>query len=244
MKYAVVTGAANGIGKEISKQLIISGVSVFLIDKDKSVISVSNNFGIKYNNARSYPFVADISDYDSICMIKDEIQKISGGIIDYLINNAGFQIISTFDDIKKQDWDSVIDTNLNGTFNCSHIFGKIINDGGRIVNISSIHAEKPRMNNFSYDASKAGMNIFTKEMALVFAERQITVNCVEPGAIDTPMNHYFSNDVEIMRKIASTTPLGRIGTTIDVANLVMFLLSEKANFITGTNIAVDGGRGL
>lgn len=244
MKYAVVTGAANGIGKEISEQLIISGVSVFLIDKDESVIQVSDNLGKKYNNAQSYPFIADISDYNRLCEIKSEIQKISGGSIDYLVNNAGFQIISTFDDIKKQDWDNVINTNLNGTFNCSHIFGKIINKGGRIVNISSIHAEKPRMNKFSYDASKAGINIFTKEMALVFAERQITVNCVEPGIIDTPMNHYFTKDDEKVRKVVNTTPLGRIGTTMDVANLVMFLLSEKADFITGAKITVDGGRGL
>jgi len=164
------------------------------------------------------------------------------GEIDYLINNAAIQTVVNFYELSEADWNRVIATNLNGTF-----FGmqKIrIKNGGRIINVSSIYAQRPRVDKFHYDSSKAAIELLTKEVALVLAPKQITVNAVACGVTDTPMNHNWINDDDIVSAVTQKGPLGRIGTVDDIANAVLFLLSDKASYITGSVLTVDGGRSL
>jgi NAD(P)-dependent dehydrogenase (short-subunit alcohol dehydrogenase family) len=230
IKKALVTGGAMGIGREIARQLLESGVDVIIVDLEKT------DFFDKYEQRVRYK-IMDVADSKAWTSLSEEV-----GEIDYLINNAGVQTIVGFYELPEEDWNRVIATNLNGTF-----FGmqKIkVKSGGRIVNISSLHGQRPRLNKFHYDASKAAIELLTKEVAIVCAERQITVNAVACGVIDTPMNDDWTGDANKVHDITEKVPLSRLGTAEDIANAVLFLLSDKADYITGAILTVDGGRSL
>jgi 3-oxoacyl-[acyl-carrier protein] reductase len=158
-----------------------------------------------------------------------------------LINNAGITSDQLFIRMKDEDWDSVIETNLTGTFNLSKIFIKnmIKNKSGRIINISSISGLMGNPGQVNYASSKAALSGFTKSLAKEVGSRNITVNSVAPGYIETDMTAFMEDDVK--SSIIKNIPLGRIGDVSDVSELVMFLASEDASYITGQTISVDGG---
>jgi 3-oxoacyl-[acyl-carrier protein] reductase len=143
--------------------------------------------------------------------------------------------------MKDEDWDNVIETNLTGTFNLSKIFIKnmIKNKSGRIINISSVSGLMGNPGQVNYASSKAALTGFTKSLAKEVGSRNITVNSVAPGYIDTDMTSFLDNDAK--EKIINNIPLGRIGVTSDISELVMFLASDEASYITGQTISVDGG---
>lgn len=168
------------------------------------------------------------------------------GRIDILVNSAGIQTIRPFIELPENEWQRVVDVNLKGTFLCSQGVAKeMIKSGvkGTIINISSIHGSIPRPNEVHYDASKAGVDMLTKEMALELAEYGIRVNCIAPGIIATPMNKEILNP-EGLIKHGVRVPLGRVGDPMDVARMALFLASDEANYITGGIFTVDGGLSL
>jgi 3-oxoacyl-[acyl-carrier protein] reductase len=160
---------------------------------------------------------------------------------DILINNAGITSDQIFLRMKDEEWDKVIDTNLNGVFNLSKIFVKnmIKNKKGRIINISSISGLMGNPGQVNYSSSKSALNGFTKSLAKELGSRNITVNCVAPGYIDTDMTSFLDEDSK--KQIEKSIPLGRLGSGEDISKLVAFLASDEASYITGQTISIDGG---
>ena len=160
---------------------------------------------------------------------------------DILINNAGITSDQLFLRMKDGDWDDVINTNLNGVFNLTKVFIKnmVKNKVGRIINISSISGLMGNPGQVNYSSSKSALNGFTKSLAKELGSRNITVNCVAPGFIETDMTSFLDDDSKV--NIINSIPLNRLGKADDVSDLVMFLASDEASYITGQTISIDGG---
>lgn len=237
-RNVVITGGSKGIGKACVEAFLKEGDHVIFCDLDEPMnaqcISELMPMGVLYY------FPCDISSYESV---KDFFIKVKNvfGTIDILVNNAAIQIVSDFNSIKVEDWDRVIQTNLNGTFYCIKEATEIMSSGS-IVNISSLYSSQSRLNKFSYDASKAAIKRMTEEFALALAP-DIRVNAIEPGAVYTPMNKDFEN-IEVEKKVLSRIPLNRIADASDIAKNVVYLCSDQASYITGVSLKVDGGRHL
>ncbi len=234
-KTAVVTGAAMGIGNAIALQLAEHGYMVYAADILKTDESISN---IKYVSC-------DVSKETDVLALFETVKR-EQGHCDVLVNNAAIQYITPFEELSFDEWKRVIDVNLHGVFLCTKILLPLLKESrqGNIVNITSLHHNSARLDKYHYDASKAAVTIFTKEMALALAKYRIRVNAVAPGAMDTPMNEKVFSDPEVLQKAIEKIPLQRLGLAEDVANAVLFLISERASYITGDSIKVDGGRGV
>ena len=237
-KIALVTGASRGIGKAIAVELAKNNANIIInYNKDEKeaagVVEEIKKFGVE-----SIAVKADISDF-SECAAMFEIIKKRFGCLDILVNNAGALSDKTLKNMTEEQWNFVIKINLNGTFNVTKNALSLMNDNGRIINISSIVGMSGNFGQTNYAASKAGIIGFTKSLAKELGKRKITVNAVAPGFIDT---HMTKNIPFIRRKIImAMIPLGRAGIPEDVANLVAFLASDKSGYITGEVICVDGG---
>ena len=157
-----------------------------------------------------------------------------------MVNNAGIFPFVPFKDMKESDWDKVLDINLKSVFLCSQEAAKVMPEGGRIVSISSIASFVGFEGLVHYCASKGGINSMVRALALEFAPKKITVNAIAPGAIDTPGANVGSNE-EVKKQTIAMIPLARMGQPEDIANAVVFLASDKADYITGQTIIVDGG---
>ncbi len=239
-KVAVITGGTRGIGKQIAISLAKNGYDIAINyrtenDDLKNLVNQINEIGVKIST-----YKCDVSDFSSSEeFIKSIISEF--GKIDVLINNAGITKDGLLMRMKKEDFQSVIDVNLVGTFNITRnvIPHMIKAKAGRIVNISSVVGVSGNAGQTNYSASKAGIIGFTKSLAKEVASRNITVNAVAPGFIQTQMTDVLKDDVkeEILKQI----PLKRFGTTEDVANVVKFLVSEESTYITGQVINIDGG---
>jgi acetoacetyl-CoA reductase len=187
-------------------------------------------------------YACDVGDYDdcAACVAKVTAEV---GAIDVLVNNAGITRDVTFRKMTKADWDMVIHTNLDSVFNMT----KQVMDGmsergwGRIINISSVNAQKGAFGQTNYAAAKAGMHGFTKALALEVAKKGVTVNTISPGYVGTRMVSAIPKDV-LESKILPQIPLGRLGKPEEVAGLVAYLASEEAAFVTGANISINGGQ--
>ncbi|MBI3035192.1 3-oxoacyl-ACP reductase FabG [Candidatus Woesearchaeota archaeon] len=237
-KVALVTGASRGIGKAIAEKKKKNGANVVVnYNKDeKEAVAVVEE--IKKNGAEGVAVKADISNFEECAAMAEVINK-KFGHLDILVNNAGALADKTLKNMTKEQWGLVINTNLNGTFNVTKNAFPLIRDGGRIINISSIIGISGNFGQTNYAASKAGIIGFTKSLAKELGKRRITVNAVAPGFIET---HMTKNVPFIRKKIMmAMVPLGRAGLPEDVASLVGFLASDKAGYITGEVICVDGG---
>ena len=227
-----VSGASRGIGKNIATLFSNNGFKVIGTSR--------NEFSIADCNDNFIPLKLDITSRENIndCFnyLKDK-----NLLPNILINNAGITADQIFMRMKDEDWDNVIETNLTGTFNLSKIFIKnmIKNKNGRIINISSVSGLMGNPGQVNYASSKAALSGFTKSLAKEVGSRNITVNSVAPGYIDTDMTSFL--DADSKEKIINNIPLGRIGIASDVSELVMFLASDEASYITGQTISVDGG---
>jgi 3-oxoacyl-[acyl-carrier protein] reductase len=238
-RVAFVTGASRGIGKACALALSDAGARVALAARQREKLEeVASQ--IRARSGEAYVVELDLASDDSIKNAFAVTAK-EFGRIDILVNNAGITRDNLALRMKKDDWSAVIETNLTGAFRAIQqvLQGMMRERWGRIVNITSVVGEAGNAGQANYAASKAGLIGLTKSMAQEMASRQITVNAVSPGFIDTDMTSVLGDEVKA--KILQAIPLRRLGTAEDVAAAVRFLASEEAGFITGHVLAVNGG---
>ena len=239
-KVALITGATRGIGKEIAITLAKEGYNIALNYRTENDELSSTKNEIEKYNVKCLPVQGDVSNYeDCEKFVKEIINQF--GQIDVLVNNAGITKDMLLMRMKKEDFEQVIDVNLVGTFNVTK---NVINymlkaKAGRIINIASVVGISGNAGQTNYSASKAGIIGFSKSLAKEVASRNILVNCVAPGFIQTDMTNVLKDDVK--EEISKMIPLKRMGTTEDVAKVVKFLASSDSSYITGQVINVDGG---
>ena len=235
-KTALVTGSTGAIGGSIAKKLLLLGANVIITGTNKKKIDDLR----KELGPKSLSLIADLSKDKEIEDLYDQsIKKFKS--INILINNAGTNKDALSIRMTKEQWDEVININLSATFKLSQLVIKSMmkQKWGRIIGISSIIGIVGNAGQANYAASKAGMIALHKSLALEFASRRITVNCIAPGFIESPMTEVLSNEQkEIMLK---KIPVGNIGKPNDIANCVAFLTDEKASFITGSTVNINGG---
>ena len=238
-KVAIVTGASRGIGEAIAKKISSCGAKIILIARNSDQL-VAVKETIISNGGIAESIAGDVSNLNSISeIVTNTIDK--WGQIDILVNNAGIARDNIIMRMKEDDWDSVMNINLKGCFNGIKSVARpmIKNKAGRIINITSVIGQIGNAGQSNYAASKAGIMGLTKSMAKELGSRNITVNAVAPGYITTDMTNELNDEVKEQMK--SSIPLGRLGTPDDVANLVCFLASDEAGYITGQTFNVDGG---
>lgn len=236
---AIVTGSTRGIGKDIAISLAKEGYNVVINynSNEQKALEVKELCDM-YNE--SIIVRANVSSMeDSNLLVNKAIEKF--GRIDLLVNNAGITKDNLLLRMSEDDFDSVINTNLKGVFNLSKLVSKIMlkQKSGNIINLASVVGITGNAGQANYAASKAGIIGFSKSLAKELASRGIRVNCIAPGFIDTDMTNILS--LEQKTKILSSIPLNKFGTPSDVSNLVLFLASDKASYITGQVINVCGG---
>ncbi len=248
-KVAIVTGSSKGIGKAIALKFAdtkdFSAIVINSTNKQEAQKVVDEITDSKCN---SVAIEADISQEDQcIHLIEKTIEKF--GRLDVLVNNAAIQRDTPMEKISIQEWYRIVGVDLTGPFVCSREAIKYMEKqkgptGGCIINISSVHQIIPKPHYIPYSTSKAGLEMMTKTMALEFAGKNIRANLVAPGAIDTDMNRTLRDDKTELQRVIKQIPLGRIGNPQEVAEVVEFLASDKASYITGTTIFIDGGMTL
>jgi 3-oxoacyl-[acyl-carrier protein] reductase len=239
-KVAVVTGAAQGIGRAIAEALARRGADVVVADLNVEKAEATAKEIAADTGRRAIAVQVDVADHASAkAMIDRAIAEF--GRIDILVNNAGITRDNLIMRMKEDDWDLVLNVNLKGAFNCSKaiIRPMMKQHYGRIVNITSVSGLAGQVGQTNYSSSKAGLIGFTKALAKEVGSRNITVNAVAPGFIETDLTADLPQDLKDMA--IQMTPVGRFGKPEDVANAVVFLASDDANFITGQVLSVDGG---
>ncbi|HCY9620977.1 TPA: 3-oxoacyl-[acyl-carrier-protein] reductase [Staphylococcus aureus] len=239
-KSALVTGASRGIGRSIALQLAEEGYNVavnYAGSKEKAEAVVEE---IKAKGVDSFAIQANVADADEVkAMIKEVVSQF--GSLDVLVNNAGITRDNLLMRMKEQEWDDVIDTNLKGVFNCiQKATPQMLRQrSGAIINLSSVVGAVGSPGQANYVATKAGVIGLTKSAARELASRGITVNAVAPGFIVSDMTDALSD--ELKEQMLTQIPLARFGQDTDIANTVAFLASDKAKYITGQTIHVNGG---
>ncbi|MDQ1237294.1 MAG: 3-oxoacyl-[acyl-carrier-protein] reductase [Wigglesworthia glossinidia] len=235
-KISLITGANRGIGKVIAKKLLENHAIVIGTSTQPEGVNKINN----YLNGQGIGVQLNVCDADSITLCIEKIKKIFGEV-DILINNAGIIKDNLLIKMKEEYWNKVINTNLTGVFRMSKavIPGMLKKNYGRIINIGSISGFIGNPGQVNYAASKSGLIGFTHSLSREVAKRGITVNMISPGFIETDMTKMLS--MQNKQKILSHIPINRFGSTEDVAYAAMFLASDKASYITGETIHVNGG---
>ncbi len=240
MKTVLITGSARGIGAATAALFADSGYNVVINynTSEAEALSLCETLRTKGHNAIAVK--ADVSNRDEAEFLFDEAKKAFGGI-DVLVNNAGIAQQKLFTDITVQDYDRMFNCNVKSVFNCCQcaLPYMIHNKNGRIINISSMWGIVGASCEVHYSASKAAVIGMTKALAREVAPSGITVNCIAPGVIDTPMNKGF--DEETINALKEETPVGRIGNPEEIAKAVLFFAEEGSGFITGQVLGVDGG---
>lgn len=238
-RVAVVTGGAKGIGLAVTRAFIAGGASVVLSGRDEAAME-GVCAELKRGGGKALAIKVDVSrEADARALSERTLQAF--GKADILINNAGVTRDGLLVRMSDEDWNQVLDTNLKGAFHCIRAFARpmIKQRWGRIVNVSSVIGLTGNAGQSNYAASKAGLLGLTKSVAKELASRDITVNAVAPGFIDTAMTQALGEKVR--EQMLAQVPLGRLGTPEEVANAVAFLCSEDAAYITGQVLTVDGG---
>ncbi len=241
-RVVLVTGGMGGLGETISTKMADAGYKVAVT---YSPGNTKRDHWLADMKARGYEFAAvecDVANVDSCAKAAAEVQA-KLGPIDVLVNNAGITRDMTFKKMTKVDWDAVLDTNLDSVFNmCKPIVDGMVDRGwGRVVNVSSVNGSKGAFGQTNYSAAKSGMHGFTKSLALEVARKGVTVNTISPGYIGTKMVTAIPQDI-LDSKILPQIPIGRLGKPEEVAGLIIYLASEEAAFVTGANIAINGGQ--
>ena len=239
-KVALVTGGTGGIGSAICKKLAAAGckvISTAMSDEEgQAWVAKMAGEGV---SAKAYR--CDVAKADDCAAMAAQINQDFGGV-DILVNNAGITKDGTFKKMTAEQWLAVINVNLNSVFNVSKPFvdGMMDKGWGRVINISSINGQKGQFGQTNYSAAKAGMHGFTMALAQETAKKGVTVNTISPGYIGTDMVMAIAEDVR--NKIIAGIPVGRLGKPDEIATLVAYIASDDAGFMTGANIAINGGQ--
>src|SRR5450759_574289 len=241
-RVALVTGGMGGLVEAICMKLADMGITV--VATYSSSNSKADDWR-KQMKVRGYTFHAvqvDVADFDSCAAAVKKVES-EVGPVDILINNAGITRDLTFKKMTRVDWDAVINTNLSSVFNMTKpVVDAMVERGwGRVINVSSVNAQKGAFGQTNYAAAKAGMHGFTKSLALEVARKGVTVNTISPGYFGTKMVTAIPEEV-LNSKILPQIPVGRLGKPEEVAGLCAYLASDEAAFITGANIAINGGQ--
>ena len=242
-KVAVITGAGTGIGQGIAVAMAKAGASIVVDYVGKAAIAKDTIDQVTGFGSKVIGVDADISTPGDVAML---IQKTveAFGRLDIFVNNAGIEKRFAFIDYPLDEWQKIMAVNLTGPFLCSQAAAKQMiaqGDGGRIINISSVHEDLPLLTNAPYCASKGGLRMLMRTIAVELAPHKITVNNIGPGAIYTPIDADVEADKTMDDAILAEIPLGRWGQPEEIGNLAVYLASDKASYITGSTHFIDGG---
>jgi 3-oxoacyl-[acyl-carrier protein] reductase len=239
-RVAVVTGAGRGIGQEIARMLAAEGAKVAVVSRSASSCGkAAEDLNAEFPGSAT-AYAVDVADHAAVQNLAKQIGE-DYGHVNILVNNAGVTRDGLLMRMKEEDWDTVLDTNLKGAFNTVKAFMRMLMkaEDPRIINIASVIGLIGNAGQTNYSASKAGLIGFTKAVARELAGRQVTCNAIAPGFIATDMTDELSDAVK--QAVLAKIPLGTFGDTRDIAEMVAFLASPAARYITGQVIAVDGG---
>jgi len=240
-KVAVVTGATRGIGRGVALRLAEAGAQVVVAGRNERALgALAAEIAAGVGDAS--PIVMDVADVASIRRGFTDVKRRLGSV-DILVNNAGLGANHPAEDVTEADWDEMMAVNLRGLFFCCQAAGRVMLEqgAGRIVNMSSQAGIVGIRNHAAYSASKGGVNLLTKVLALEWSERGVTVNAVAPTFISTPGTAERLEQPEFLRSVLDRIPIGRVGTVDDVAGAVIYLASPAAAMVTGHILVVDGG---
>jgi 3-oxoacyl-[acyl-carrier protein] reductase len=238
-RVAIVTGAARGLGRLIAETFAASGANVMCIDVNTEVLDATVD-AIRAAGGQAEAFACDVTDSHRVNEVVGDVVK-RHGRLDILVNNAGITRDGMLVRMKDDQWDSVLAINLRGTFLFTRAAAKPMmkGRGGRIINMASVSGLMGNAGQANYSASKAGVIGLTRTVAMELAGRDITVNAVAPGFIETDMTAKLGE--EVIAGVTQRIPLKRMGQPLDVADAVLFLASDAASYITGQVLTVDGG---
>ena len=235
-KTVIITGGAKGIGYACAKMFSSENYNVVIIDNDILALNSLNQFKVD-------KYYCDVSNYE-------ELKKCCYFIVnrykqvDVVINNAGIQVCESFNNYDYNKWKRIMDTNYFGTCNVISVFSDFMISGSTILNMLSVHSFRPRMNKYAYDSSKSAIEMFTKELALEFAARGITVNGLSFGAVETDMNKVWEYEGSYRKEALSKVPLRIIFKPCDIASFAYNIINNFALYTTGSVFVIDGGRSL
>lgn len=241
-KVALITGASQGIGQGIAMRFAQEGADIIVNDRNQQAADKVAET-IRETGRRAIGIQADVSSVSQVQAMVDQAVK-QFGRVDVLVNNAGVERRAPFEDVTEADYEIVMNVNLKGAFFTAQAVVRQMIAGnlpGRIINISSVHEDLPFPHFTAYCASKGGMKMMMRNLAIELAPKRITVNNIAPGAIETPINSALMNDPKKLGPLLENIPLGRLGTPKDVASVAVFLASDESDYVTGTTIVVDGG---
>lgn len=242
-KTAVVTGAGSGIGKSVALMLAKQGATIIAADiNQQNVSDVTNE--IITNSGSAVPMIFDVANQQQVIDAFAKIDK-----IDLLINCAGISHIGNAENTNEKDFDKVYNVNVKGTYNCLFAAIPIMkkNPGGAVVNISSIAAKVGLTDRFAYSMSKGAIHAMTLSVAKDYINDNIRCNCISPARVHTPFvdgfiaKNYPGKESEVFEQLSKSQPIGRMGKPDEVASLVLYMCTEEASFITGSDYAIDGG---
>lgn len=242
-RAAVVTGSSSGIGQTIAVKLAQEGANIVIDYVGHPEGAQETLRQVEAAGAKGTILQADVSKLEAVQSLI-EAGWSSFGIVDILVNNAGLEREAIFWDVTEEDYDLVLGVNLKGPFFLTQAFVRRLRAAkkpGRIVNISSVHEDMAFPNFSTYCASKGGVRMLMRDLAVELGPEGFTINNVAPGAISTPINKNLLDDKPKLNALLANIPLGRLGTTDDVANLVAFLVSDEAAYVNGATFTVDGG---
>mgnify|MGYP000991672760 FL=1 len=241
-RVVLVTGGMGGLGEVISTKMSAAGYRVAVTYSPGNTKHGEWVADMKAQGHDIFAVPCDVADLDSCAKAVTDVRD-KVGEVDVLVNNAGITRDMTFKKMDKVNWDAVIRTNLDSLFNMSRqvVDGMTERGWGRVINVSSVNGSKGAFGQTNYSAAKAGVHGFTKALALEVAKKNVTVNTISPGYIGTKMVMAIPREV-LDSKILPQIPLGRLGKPEEVAGLIIYLASEEAAFVTGANIAINGGQ--
>lgn len=242
-KCAVITGATRGIGREIALKYASLGANIVINYRSSDAEAQELKVELEQMGVNTLIIKADVSDFEQASNLINEAKN-TFGKIDILVNNAGITKDTLIIRMTEEDFDKVIEVNLKGAFNCLRAVSPIMlkQKSGKIINMSSVVGVLGNPGQVNYCASKAGVIGMTKSLARELGSRNINVNAIAPGFIDTDMTRVLTDEQK--KSMLSQVPLKRLGSTEDVANLAAFLASDQSNYITGQVISVDGGMAM
>ena len=239
-KVAIITGASRGIGREITLLFAKEGAKLVITARNKEALESVAKEILEVSGREAFVFALDVQNAREIAELLDKtLDKYSR--VDILVNNAGLTKDGLFVRMSEADWDEVLNTNLKGTFLCMRAVSKVMmkQRQGRIINMASVIGLTGNAGQANYAASKAGIIALTKSVAKELGSRNVLVNAIAPGFIETDMTRSLSDETK--NAILKSIPVGIFGKPIDVAKTALYLASEESNFVTGQVITVDGG---